>query len=102
MYIHYIRIQNYRNFKDVEMTFHDKANYLVGENAIGKSGFLRLLKLMSEGSGITENDYADPDVPLIITVELVLLDSLNEYFYDLPEEHRESIRVRMEKRVEEV
>lgn len=68
MYIHYIRIQNYRNFKDVEMTFHDKANYLVGENAIGKSGFLRLLKLMSEGSGITENDYADPDVPLIITV----------------------------------
>ncbi|MBC3537582.1 ATP-dependent nuclease [Megasphaera hominis] len=102
MYIHYIRIQNYRNFKDVEMTFHDKANYLVGENAIGKSGFLRLLKLMSEGSGITENDYADPDVPLIVTVELVLLDSLNEYFYDLPEEHRESIRVRMEKRVEEV
>ena len=53
VYIRYIRIENYRNFRDVEMTFHEKANYLVGENAIGKSSFLRLLKLMSEGCGIT-------------------------------------------------
>ena len=36
-----MRIQNYRNLQDVEMTFHERANYIVGENAIGKSGLLR-------------------------------------------------------------
>ena len=54
-----MHIENYRNLTDVEMTFHEKANYLVGENAIGKSGFLRLLSVMSEGFGIREDDYAD-------------------------------------------
>ena len=34
MYIASMRIQNYRNLQDVEMTFHEKANYIVGENAI--------------------------------------------------------------------
>ena len=53
MHIHYMHIENYRNLTDVEMTFHEKANYLVGENAIGKSGFLRLLSVMSEGFGIS-------------------------------------------------
>ena len=43
MYITSMRIQNYRNFKDITMAFHPLANYLVGENDIGKSGFLRLL-----------------------------------------------------------
>lgn len=102
VYIKYMRIQNYRNFKDVEMTFHEKANYLVGENAIGKSGFLRLLALLSEGFGILEEDYTDPDSPIIITLELQLLYSEKEYFSDLPEEHRMEARFRMEKRVEEV
>lgn len=102
MYIQYMRIQNYRNFKDVEMTFHEKANYLVGENAIGKSGLLRLLSLLSKGFGILEDDYANPDKPIIVTIDLQLLYSEKEYFSDLPEEHRTSVRIRMEKRVEDV
>lgn len=102
VYIRYIRIENYRNFRDVEMTFHEKANYLVGENAIGKSSFLRLLKLMSEGCGITEDDYDSVLQPIVITLELQLLERDKEAFADLPEEHHTSIRVRMEKNVEEI
>ena len=37
MYITSMRIQNYRNFKDITMAFHPLANYLVGENDIGKA-----------------------------------------------------------------
>ena len=40
-----MRIQNLSNLQDVDMTFHEKANYIVGENAIGKSGLLRLFGL---------------------------------------------------------
>lgn len=102
MYIRYIRIENYRNFRDVEMTFHEKANYLVGENAIGKSSFLRLLKLMSNGGGIGEDDYDDTAKPLVITLEMVLLKNEGEAFADLPDDHNTSVRVRMEKKVEEI
>ena len=54
-----MRIQNYRNLQDVEMTFHERANYIVGENAIGKSGLLRLISYMSAGRNVEEDDYAD-------------------------------------------
>ena len=63
MYITHMRIQNYRNLQDVDMTFHEKANYIVGENAIGKSGLLRLLAYMSDGRNVDEDDYADPSQP---------------------------------------
>lgn len=102
MHIHYMHIENYRNLTDVEMTFHEKANYLVGENAIGKSGFLRLLSVMSEGFGIREDDYADPARPIVITLEMHLLRNQNEYFAAFPDERRETMTVRLEKRVEEI
>lgn len=84
------------------MTFHEQTNYLVGENAIGKSSFLRLLSLMSNGTGILERDYDDKDKPIIITAELCLLNNELEYFADLPEEHTMTRRVRMEKLVGEI
>ena len=102
LYIKYMRLQNYRNFKDVEMTFHEQSNYLVGENAIGKSSFLRLLSLMSNGSGILEQDYDDPDKPIVITAEIHLLENEKEYFVDTPDNHTQTKRVRMEKHVDEI
>ena len=86
MYITHMRIQNYRNLQDVDMTFHEKANYIVGENAIGKSGLLRLLAYMSDGRNVDEDDYADPSQPIIITMGLHLLESDKEYFADKPDE----------------
>ena len=102
MYITYMRIQNYRNLQDVEMTFHERANYIVGENAIGKSGLLRLISYMSAGRNVEEDDYADVTRPIIITLDLHLLQSEKEYFADTPGEHRQSLRVRMEMHVSDM
>ncbi|WP_288906614.1 ATP-dependent endonuclease [uncultured Megasphaera sp.] len=97
-----MRIKNYRNFEDVEMTFHRRANYLVGENAIGKSGFLRLLSLLSGGAVITEQDYRDAAKPIVIYCSLRLLENETEYFADSPAHHRQEIIIRLEKRVDEL
>lgn len=102
MYIKSMHIENYRNLVDVHMTFHEKANYLVGENAIGKSGFLRLLSIMSSGCGIREEDYADPEKPIVITMKLHMLNSGDEYFADSPHRHIQELCVRMEMHVAEV
>ena len=79
MYLSSMRIQNYRNFKDITMTFHPLANYLVGENDIGKSGFLRLLSYMANAWTLPENDYDDPNQPIRITLDLHLLEGAEEY-----------------------
>ena len=102
MYITHMRIQNYRNLQDVDMTFHEKANYIVGENAIGKSGLLRLLAYMSDGRNVDEDDYADPSQPIIITMGLHLLESDKEYFADKPDEHRQNLRIRMEMHISDM
>lgn len=97
-----MRIQNYRNLQDVEMTFHERANYIVGENAIGKSGLLRLISYMSAGRNVEEDDYADVTRPIVITLDLHLLHNEQEYFADTPDEHRQSLRVRMEMHVSDM
>ena len=102
MYVKYVRVRNYRSFKDVEMYFHPQANYLVGENSIGKSSFLRLLSLLSSGFGLQETDYADPGQPVVIEVKLVLLDNEQEYFVDAPGKHVGELRLRLEKKIEEI
>ena len=84
------------------MTFHEKANYIVGENAIGKSGLLRLLAYMSDGRNVDEDDYADPSQPIVITMGLHLLESDKEYFADKPDEHRQNLRIRMEMHISDM
>ena len=57
---------------------------------------------MSEGFGIREDDYADPEKPIIVTLEMHLLRNQNEYLPPFPDERRETMTVRLEKRVEEI
>lgn len=101
MYVNYVRVKNYRSFKDVEMYFHPQANYLVGENSIGKSSFLRLLSLLSSGTGIKETDYANPNEPVVVVADICLLDNDQEHFID---DHNNAprVRLRLEKRIEEI
>ena len=66
MYVQYVRVKNYRSFTDVAMTFNEQANYLVGENSIGKSSVLRLLSMLASGTGLEETDYADPSKPVVV------------------------------------
>lgn len=102
MYITYLRIQNYRNLQDVEMTFHEKANYIVGENAIGKSGLLRLMSYVSNGRNVEEDDYADVTKPIVITMEVHVLENEKEYFADTPDKHFLSHRLRLEMHVRDI
>lgn len=102
MYIQSMRIQNYRNLTDVTMTFHAEANYLVGENAIGKSSFLRLLQLMSTGRGFQEDDFGTTAEPIRITLCLQLLQHQTEAFVDTPTEHRLAITVQMVQAIQDI
>lgn len=102
MYIKEMKIENYRNLHHVDMFFHEKTNYIVGENAIGKSGLLRLLSSISAGTGFHEDDFADPEKPIIITLHLNVLENDQEYFADRPQEHRVFLVVRLEQSINEI
>lgn len=68
MYIKWIHVKNYRNLRDVIIDFHHRINYFVGENAIGKSNFLDLLKILSSGWGFEEKDFFNPLEPIEIRI----------------------------------
>lgn len=57
MYISDVRIENYRTFQDVTFHFDSRANYIVGDNNIGKSNFLSFLKTVTHGYGFREADF---------------------------------------------
>lgn len=84
------------------MTFHHTVNYIVGENAIGKSGFLRLLSILSAGTGFAEEDFADPAQPIVITLHLNILETEQEYFADRPAEHFLAVTVRLVQSIHEL
>ena len=49
MHISSMTIDNYRTFRHVVFHFDRQVNYMVGDNNIGKSNFLCLLKWISMG-----------------------------------------------------
>lgn len=70
MYLARIEIENYRTFRRLEMVFHERVNYLVGDNNIGKSNFLDLLETTLSGCGFREGDFQDPDRPIRVVYTL--------------------------------
>ncbi|MCA9926010.1 MAG: AAA family ATPase [Anaerolineales bacterium] len=59
MRISKVRIQNFRNFKDFEVTLSDKV-VLLGENAVGKTNFIDALRLVLDRSfrlQLSESDF---------------------------------------------
>ncbi len=73
MYISHMTIKNYRTFRHVELTFDRHMNYIVGDNNIGKSNFLSLLKWMTHGYGFQESDFLDTDAPIEVHMTLTAL-----------------------------
>ena len=47
MYISHIKIINFRNFHEFDMSFHDGLNVIVGANNAGKTGLLKAIYLLS-------------------------------------------------------
>ena len=61
MYIHCIKISNYRNFHEFTMKFHDGLNVIVGANNAGKTGLLSAINLLYEPSNISVEDFNKND-----------------------------------------
>jgi putative ATP-dependent endonuclease of OLD family len=101
MFIQYVRVKNYRSFADVSMYFNEQANYLVGENSIGKSSVLKLLSMLASGTGLDESDYADPSRPVVVIADIVLHGE-QEKFVNEQERQETRVRLRFEKRIEEI
>lgn len=70
MFISHMVVENYRTFRHVELQFDSRVNYIVGDNNIGKSNFLTLLKFVTHGYGFKEKDFLDADEPIRISLTL--------------------------------
>src|SRR5579875_2344400 len=63
-YISRVKIKNFRNFKDVDVTLSHK-QVIIGENNVGKTNFLRAIqlildpKLSDEDRYLNESDFYD-------------------------------------------
>lgn len=54
-----LKIENYRNLDGVSIKFDEDVNYIVGENNLGKSNVLDLLKTIFNQAMLSEEDFAD-------------------------------------------
>lgn len=77
-----VEISNYRNIDGVVVTLNPDCSYLIGENNLGKSNFLSLLDSVCNGRAFDDNDYFDPANPIIIEVEIRLLNNEQGFFGD--------------------
>ena len=57
MYINKIHIQNYRNFSDFTMDFHQGLNVIIGANNSGKTGLLYAINLLKSASDVSVDDF---------------------------------------------
>lgn len=46
MYIHQLTLKNYRNYEDLNLTFDDKINVIIGENAQGKTNLMEAIYVL--------------------------------------------------------
>ena len=58
LYISRVKIKNFRNFKDVDVSLEHKA-VVIGENNVGKTNFLRALQLILDPSLSDEDRYLE-------------------------------------------
>ena len=100
MYIKWMHIENYRNLADVTLSFHNDINYVVGENAVGKSNFLDLLEIIMECHGFIESDFTDVNKPIRIDFEISLGELNYKSMYTADE--GPTYRLRLEQVVQEV
>lgn len=57
MYIQNIKIKNYRNFSNFEMSFQDGLNVIIGSNNAGKTNLLKAISLINIPQSITIHDF---------------------------------------------
>ncbi len=77
-----VKVSNYRNIDGIEVTFNPMCNYIIGENNLGKSNFISLLATVCSGKGFDESDFADPQKPIVIELNIELLPNEMGFFGD--------------------
>lgn len=82
MKLSHIHVSNYRNIDDISVDFHTEANYIIGENNLGKSNFLALLGSICTAKSFEESDFASSDKPIEITLTLKLRPEEQGFFGD--------------------
>lgn len=77
-----IKVKNYRNIEGVEVVFNPDCNFIIGENNLGKSNFLKLLTTVFNAKGFEEKDYCDQDAPIEVEIDIRLSTEEQGFFGD--------------------
>ena len=85
------KIKNYRNLSELEVYLDEYANYIIGENNVGKSNYLKLLDIVCNGKSFDEEDYFDIEKPIEIELQLKLNENELGFFGDCFSPEDESI-----------
>jgi len=83
MKIKKLKIENFRNFDNIEILFDETCNFIVGENNLGKSNILNLLNIIFTKRAFVIDDFLDKTKPINIEFQLKLSDEEIGHFEDL-------------------
>lgn len=97
-----VTILNYRNINGISVCFHPEANYIIGENNLGKSNFLSLLETVCNGRGFDESDFCLSEEPIEVIIELKLLSCEQGFFGDnFSPEDATTLKIRYSQKIDE-
>lgn len=72
MNIQYLKVSNYRNLDGISIHFHNHANFIVGENNIGKTNILDLLNIIFNRRGFSETDFRNKNAEIKAEIKIGL------------------------------
>lgn len=95
MNIQHLKVSNYRNLDGISIHFHNQANFIVGENNIGKTNILDLLHIIFNRRGFSQADFRDQDEEIRVEIKIGLnkgeIGIFDDYFS--LEEEQDSIEL---------
>jgi len=78
-----LKVKNYRNLNEVDISFNPNCNFIVGENNLGKSNLLNLLQIIFTNRSFKIDDFSNIDDSIEIELTLKLDDIEIGQFEDL-------------------
>lgn len=83
MFVLEVAAINYRNVSCETIKFSQPCTFLVGENSLGKTNLLYLLRTIFTRRSFDENDFRNVGVPISVTIKLKLLPEEIGLFNDI-------------------
>ena len=75
-----VKVSNYRNIDGITVNLNPETSYIIGENNLGKSNFLSLLNTVCNGNSFDDDDFANPDEPIMVEMEIKLHSGEKGFF----------------------